>query len=158
MFAGIPRIANEEGLSWPLFDVATMKLAQIVRGAPTSNPTQGFTLLELLVVVGIIVTLSSIAWPLWQNHVASSQQAVLVANIQSMSFFQESYKLRHGVYAVGLASKEEISSFLGWAVTNEDGTAYEIRAGDGSFYQVVATDPDGTSVCLQMPSRQQCGY
>ena len=113
MFAGIPRIANEEGLSWPLFDVATMKLAQIVRGAPTSNPTQGFTLLELLVVVGIIVTLSSIAWPLWQNHVASSQQAVLVANIQSMSFFQESYKLRHGVYAVGLASKEEISSFLG---------------------------------------------
>lgn len=68
---------------------------------PTFGLARGFTLLEVLVVVGIIAMLSSIAWPQWQRHVASSQQAVLVANIHSMSFFQESYKLRHGTYAVG---------------------------------------------------------
>ncbi|MDC3409684.1 hypothetical protein OAY23_02010, partial [bacterium] len=103
---------------------------------------------------GIIAMLSSIAWPQWQRHVASSQQAVLVANIHSMSFFQESYKLRHGTYAVGLAGRDEISSTIGWVI--EDDTAYEVQEGDGSFYQVVAIDSDGVSVCLHMPSRHQC--
>ncbi len=122
----------------------------------TFGVVKGFTLLEVLVVMGIVVMLSSIAWPHWQKHVTSSQQAVLVANIHSMSFFQESYKLRRGTYAVGLAGRDEISSTLGWVMEAEDGTTYEIIESDGSFYQVVAIDSYGVSVCLHMPSRQQC--
>ena len=87
---------------------------------------------------------------------ASSQQAVLVANIHSMSLFQESYKLRHGTYVVGLAGRDEISSTIGWVIESEDDTVYEVQEGDGSFYQVVAIDSYGVSVCLHMPSRQQC--
>jgi len=128
----------------------------IVVRHPTFGLAKGFTLLEVLVVVGIIAMLSSIAWPQWHKHVASSQQTVLVANIHSMSFFQESYKLRHGTYAVGLAGRDEISSTIGWVSESEDDTAYEVQEGDGSFYQVVAIDSDGVSVCLHMPSRQQC--
>ena len=100
--------------------------------------------------------LSSIAWLQWQRHVASRQQAVLVANIHSMSFFQESYKLRHGTYARGLAGWDEISSTIGWVIESEDDAAYEVQEGDGSFYQVAAIGSDGASVCLHMPSRQQC--
>ena len=100
--------------------------------------------------------LSSIVWLQWQRHVASRPQAVLVANIHSMSFFQESYKLRHGTYAVGLAGWDEISLTIGWVIESEDDTACEVQEGDGSFYQMVAIGSDGVSVSLHMPSRQQC--
>ena len=100
--------------------------------------------------------LLSIAWSQWQRHVVSSQQALPVANIYSMSFFQESYKLRHGTYAVGLVGRDEISSTIGWVIESEDDAAYEVQEGDGSFYQVAAIGSDGASVCLHMPSRQQC--
>ena len=133
-----------------------MKAIGVVVQRSSFGRAKGFTLLEVLVVVGIIAMLSSIAWPQWQKHVTSSQQAVLVANIHSMSFFQESYKLRHGTYAVGLAGRDEISLTTGWTVEGEDDTAYEVQEGDGSYYQVVAIDSNGVSVCLRMPSRQQC--
>lgn len=57
---------------------------------------------------------------------------------------------------MGLAGRDEISSTIGWGMESEDDTVYEVQEGDGSFYQVVAIDSDGVSVCLHMSSRQQC--
>ena len=127
-----------------------------IDGTLRRDPAHGFTLLEMLVVVGIIATLSSIAWPLWRNHVTISEKAVLIANIQSMAFFQESYKLRHGVYAVGLLDGEEIADRIGWSVGREGNTSFVIPDSDGSYYQVQAVNPNGVAACLQMPSRQRC--
>jgi len=127
-----------------------------IDGTLRRDPAHGFTLLEMLVVVGIIATLSSIAWPLWRNHVTTSEKAVLIANIQSMAFFQESYKLRHGVYAVGLLDGEEIADRIGWSVGREGNTSFVIPDSDGSYYQVQAVNPNGVAACLQMPSRQRC--
>jgi prepilin-type N-terminal cleavage/methylation domain-containing protein len=155
VFAGTLTIANAIA-RLPSNMISVTKLMKMTGKKQVARFAPGFTLLEVLVVVGIIATLSSIAWPVWQNHITSSQQAVLIPNIQSITLFQESHKLRHGSYAVGLADRVEIAAALGWTVASEGAASYEINDSDGSFYQVVAREPDGITVCLQMPSNQRC--
>jgi prepilin-type N-terminal cleavage/methylation domain-containing protein len=117
---------------------------------------QGFTLIELMIAVAIIVVLSAVALPLYQGYIQTSRQGVLVNNISTMEIFQEDFRLRTGAYLLVAANVGVISGAIGWAPQVNDGTTYVIADGGGGSYDVTATDDNGVAVCFRFPAKDPC--
>jgi prepilin-type N-terminal cleavage/methylation domain-containing protein len=117
----------------------------------------GYTLIEMMVVVGMIAVLSAVALPVYNNYVTTSRIGALVNNIGTIEVFEEDFRLRNGVYQPGVfngASDADLL-LLGWAPQQNDGTVYTIVLDAGS-YEVTATDSIGTTVCRRFPERIPC--
>ena len=54
---------------------------------------RGFTLLELIIVIFIILILASVALPLYNHHVKKAREAVQKQNLQTINKLIEAYKL-----------------------------------------------------------------
>lgn len=54
---------------------------------------RGFTLLELMIVISIIMILMAVAVPLYQRHIIEAREAVLRQNIQTIDHVIEQYRL-----------------------------------------------------------------
>lgn len=54
---------------------------------------RGFTLLELMIVISIIMILMAVAVPLYQRHITEAREAVLRQNIQTIDHVIEQYRL-----------------------------------------------------------------
>ena len=125
-----------------------------------TNNTQnarGFTLIELMIVVAVLAVISAIALPAYNGYVQTSREAVLVNNITTMEIFQEDFRLRNGAYLTVAANVAAIEAAIDWQPEgDEPGTTYSIAAGPGGSYQVTATSPQGTSVCMQLPDGIRC--
>ncbi len=62
----------------------------------------GYTLIELMVAVGMVAVLSAIALPVYNNYVTTSRVGALVNNIATIEVFEEDFRLRNGVYQPGV--------------------------------------------------------
>lgn len=60
--------------------------------------TQGFTLIELMIVVAVIGILAAIAYPSYQEYVNRSKRANAQAAIMELSHFMERYYTANGKY------------------------------------------------------------
>lgn len=118
----------------------------------------GFSLMELMIAVGVIAVLSAIALPLYTNYIGDTQDMVLVNNLRTIEVFQEDFRLRTGGYYVGPGNLAAITAAIDWAPEGDQpGTTYAIAdGGGGNTYEVTATAPDGTSVCLEFPGATLC--
>ena len=122
-----------------------------------SMASQGFTLIELMIVVAVLAIVSAIALPAYNGYVQTSREAVLVNNISTIEIFQEDLRLRTGAYLTNAADAAAIAAGLDWeADGDEPGTTYSIAPGPGGSYQVTATSPEGTSVCMRLPDGVRC--
>ena len=117
----------------------------------------GFTLIELMVAVGVLAVLSAIALPVYNGYVSTSRVGALVNNIATVEVFEEDYRLRNGVYQAGAFNGGPDAGLtqLGWQPQENDGTVYTIVL-SGSSYQMTATDRVGTTVCRQYPEKIPC--
>lgn len=123
----------------------------------TTFRQRGFTLIELMIVVAVIAVIAAIALPAYNGYVQTSREAVLVNNITTMEIFQEDFRLRNGAYLTVAANAAAIEAAIDWRPEgDEPGTTYSIAAGPGGSYQVTATSPAGTSVCLRLPDGVRC--
>ncbi|WP_418641761.1 pilin [Vibrio chaetopteri] len=59
---------------------------------------QGFTLIELMIVVAVIGVLSAIAVPTYQNYVAKSETATAIASLTALKTQIETYTLENGSF------------------------------------------------------------
>jgi general secretion pathway protein G len=59
-------------------------------------PTRGFTLLELMIVLSVIMILMAVALPLYQQHVMQAREAVLKQNLDTLDKVIEQYRLDKG--------------------------------------------------------------
>ncbi len=118
----------------------------------------GFTLIELMVAVGVIAVLSAVALPLYNGYVGTSRIGALVNNVSTVEVFEEDYRLRNGVYQPGVFNVTPDANLLllGWRPQESDGTVYTIVLAGGSSYQVTATDRVGTTVCRRFPEKIAC--
>jgi len=115
-----------------------------------SPRARGLTLIEMLVVIGIIALLSGIALPLYRDYLRTAAEGVLTHNIVTIEMFQEDIRLRTGRYATNLGDVRT----LGW-VPDSDRITYAMT-GDGSRYEVTAENDTGVAVCLSFPGKQRC--
>lgn len=117
----------------------------------------GFTLIELMVVVSVLAVISAIALPAYNNYIQTAREATLLNNISTIEVFQEDLRMRTGAYLTVAADAAAITAGTDWEAQGDDpGTTYSIAAGAGNSYQVTATSPDGTVVCLRLPDGVRC--
>ncbi len=65
---------------------------------------QGFSLLELMIVVGIVGIISSIAYPSYMEHVKKSKRSDAKVELLKIAQMQESYFVQNLTYAKDLTS------------------------------------------------------
>jgi type IV pilus assembly protein PilE len=119
--------------------------------------TQGFTLIELMIVVAVIAIISAIALPAYNGYIQTSREAVLINNISTIEVFQEDQRMRTGAYLTTAADAAASEAAIDWrAQGDEPGTTYSIAPGPAGSYQVTATSPEGTSVCLRLLDGVRC--
>ena len=123
---------------------------------PMSKQT-GYTMIELMVAVGMVAVLSAVALPVYRNYVTTSRLGALVNNVSTVEVFEEDFRLRNGVYQPGVFNGTPDADLLvlGWQPQTNDGTVYSIVLAGGS-YQVTATDTTGATVCRQFPEKIVC--
>ena len=122
-----------------------------------SAKQSGFTLIELMVAVGVLAVLSAIAIPAYREYVLTSRIGALVNNIATVEVFEEDYRLRNGAYQAGVynGAADANLQLLGWQPQENDGTVYTIVLA-GTSYTVTAVDRVGTTVCRQYPEKIPC--
>lgn len=72
---------------------------------PRANPgRRAFTLIELLIVLGVIAILSSLALPNMVTSRKSANEASAIASLRQIALAQETYRSRQAVKAYGALS------------------------------------------------------
>ena len=118
----------------------------------------GFTLIELMVAVGVLAVLSALALPIYRGYVQTSREGALLNNVSTVEVFEEDYRLRNGVYQAGIfnGAPDANLQLLGWQPQQNDGTVYTIALVGTTQYTVTATDNSGTTVCRLFPDKVAC--
>ena len=94
---------------------------------------QGFTLIEVMIVVVIVGILASIALPSYQNHIRKTRRAVAASCLLEHAQFMERYFTTNMTYAgVALPNSgcsTDLAGFYGFAISGTpDATTYIIQA------------------------------
>ena len=98
-------------------------------GGQTRRPVHGYTLVELLVAVGICGILAAVAYPSFQEHVVRTRRTEAQAALQRLMQQQERYFTLHNRYlAFGADAAAGEPVFRWWSGTSPSRSAYEIAA------------------------------
>jgi general secretion pathway protein G len=62
----------------------------------TQSRLRGFTMLELMIVISVMLILIAVAVPAYQHHVIQAREAVLKQNLQTINKVIEEYRLDKG--------------------------------------------------------------
>lgn len=116
----------------------------------------GFTLIELMVVVSIIIILASIAVPYFFKYRETSLRAKCIANLRCIQDAREAFFIEHPA-ATEIASANQIAPYLGYSTgTSTSGgrewkvskSLLECPAGGGSYTLTVnLTNIDTMPTC-----------
>ena len=96
---------------------------------------KGFTLMELLIAVAIVVILSGVGIPVYLKFMGSTKHSEASANLSSIKLTENSYKLSSGVYASATVAPRAIpdGDAVGWLTGVVAGAAPAPTAGVAEF-------------------------
>ena len=128
----------------------------------TSN---GFTLVEILIVVAIIGILAAVAVPAYFNHILRTRQAEAYHNLLDLKAAQEMFYSMENIYAGPYSSAQFIAGdsftdllsfsnsdtkYYEYLISSASGTAFEARAvGQGKLSGDVFRIKDDQDPCIE---------
>ncbi|WP_319799288.1 type IV pilin protein [Halomonas sp. M20] len=111
----------------------------------TQHRNQGFTLLELMIVVAIVGILASVAYPSYQSYAERSRRGDATTGLLSLAQSQERFMSRCGEYASRLDGKSDCSD-------TDSGLGLGDALGEEGFY-VFSMNATATSYTLTATPR-----
>lgn len=125
---------------------------------PISKRTrQGFTLIELMIVVGVVAILAAIAYPNYTEHVRRTKRADGKALLSRIAGEQERFFTARGRYTNQLTvAKPNGLGFASNASENGCYTATVVTAADNLSYRLTAT-PTASGPCGNQAADSSCG-
>ena len=111
---------------------------ELLRG---SEPDNGFTLIELMVVIIIIGILAAIAIPLFLTQRVAAFDASVKADLSSAAIAASAYAAQHNGSFVGLDTGTPAALYAAGFTTSPGNTVVSISASSGT-YTVVEMNPN----------------
>jgi type IV pilus assembly protein PilE len=114
---------------------------------------QGFTLIEVMIVVGIVAILATIAIPNYQNYVVRSNRAQALAVLQANMLSIEQFKTRNLSYpTASQISTGTVAGYLDKTNANTTGVGYDIAYSVGTDFVTLTMTPNA----LLAPTETLC--
>lgn len=106
---------------------------------PVPRATRGFTLLELMIAVGIVAILAAVAYPTYTGYIRTARYSDAAVALNELAQAMERYYSANGSYlgaVVGTAGEGETQvypsqspeSYYTLSITGQAATQYEIKA------------------------------
>ena len=129
--------------------------------AKTPPHRRGFSLLELLVVMALLVAIVAIAVPAYRGYVATARDGALLQRLLALRVFQEDVRLRTGSYGSGrydaAAGVATLSTAIGWEPSGDEDVVYTVTANGGTSWTGTVRDAGGQALCRVFPDNRPCG-
>ena len=103
-------------------------MSATIKSSRVLSKHQGFTLIEIMIVVAIIAVLAAVAYPSYERYIVKTKRTDMMSEMQNIASEIESRKLAQGSY-----------SAISAGVKTDFSTAYP-RQGT-QLYDVTITDP-----------------
>lgn len=120
--------------------------------------SQGFTLIEILLVVVIIGILAAVAVPKFAGRIGQSKDSAAKASLQAVSLALDMYEVDHGNYPASLNDLVQGSGanwhgpYLKKGMPKDPwGNTFIYSAGSGSYTLKSSGPPGGPEISLDTP-------
>ncbi|WP_371186424.1 type IV pilin protein [Thalassotalea maritima] len=102
------------------------------------NKSQGFTLIELMIVVAILGIIAGIAYPSYVDHMQKARRSDAQAALMGLAMAQAKYRIQCPQYASSLASSNDCTN----------GTLKAPQSSENSYYQLSVSSASGNAYTL----------